>query len=128
MADTTIAGAARQTVTSVRTFVVGQVDTQISGFAGQLHATSQSIRALADHARQDPNVAVSAQIVEQAASAIDRVGDYFGSRKAAHLVSDFEAYSQKQPLVATLLATVAGFAISRALKASSTRRLADGNA
>lgn len=128
MADTTVADAAKQTVTSVRTFIVGQVDTQIAGLGDQLHSTSESIRTLADHARQDPNVAVSAQIVEQAGSVIDRVADYFQNRKAAHLMSDFEAYSRKQPLIATLAATVAGFAISRALKASSTRRFNEDNA
>ena len=128
MAETTVVGAAKQTATSVGTFIVEQVDTQINGLGQQLHATSESIRALAAQARQDPNVAVSAAVVEQAGSILDRAADYFQNRKAAHLLSDFEAYSQKQPLIATLAATVVGFTISRALKASSTRRFNDGNA
>jgi hypothetical protein len=77
MADTTVVGAAKQTATSVRTFLVGQVDTQINGLGRQLHATSESVRALAAQARQDPNVAVTAAIVEQAGSILDRAGDYF---------------------------------------------------
>ena len=128
MADNSVAEAAKQTVASVRTFIVGQVDTQINGLGQQLHETSESIRGLGDHARQDPNVALSAQLAEQASAALDRAASYLQSHKAEHVARDLEAYSRKQPLVATLAATVVGFTISRALKASSSRRFNEGNA
>ena len=128
MADNSVAGAAKQTVSGVRTFIVGQVDTQIESLGKQLHATSDSIRSMADHARQDPNVAASALVVDQASAALDRAAAYFQERKSQDVLSDLEAFSRSQPLVATFAATLVGFTLSRALKASSTRRFNDGNA
>lgn len=127
MADNSVAGVAKQTVSSVRTFVVGQVDTQIGSLGQQLQATSESLRGLGEHARQDPNVAISAQLAEQGSAWLDRAAEYLQSHKAEHVAGDLEAFSRRQPLVATLAATALGFAISRAVKASSARRLNEGN-
>ena len=113
---------AKQTTTGVRTFLAGQVDVQIDGLGQRLTETSQSLRSLGEQARQDPNVAVTAILAEQAGSLVDRAAAYLRGKKAQELASDFEGFSRRQPLLATLAATVAGFTLSRALKASSTRR------
>ncbi len=116
---------AKQTATSVRTFLAGQVDAGIDGLGQRLSETSQSVRSLGEHARQDPNVALTAALADGAGSVLDRAATYLQGKKAQEVLNDFESYSRRQPLLATLAAAVTGFTLSRAMKASSTRRAQD---
>jgi len=45
-------------------------------------------------------------------------------RGVERIAVDLEAFSRERPLTATLVATLVGFAVSRAIKASSVRRFA----
>jgi len=127
MADNSVGEVAKQTATSVRTFLAGQVDGQINSLGQRLQETAESVRSLGDQARHDQNVALAAELADRTSAVLERAAGYLHGRKADELLSDFEAYSQKQPLIATLAATAVGFTISRALKASSTRRFQDGS-
>jgi hypothetical protein len=91
-------------------------------FAAKLHATSGNLHAVTGRLRSDPFVAPVAPLVEQAEAGISRAARYLDGRGVERIAVDIETFSRERPIAATLIATAAGFALSRAIKASSLRR------
>jgi hypothetical protein len=113
---------ARKSATSAREFALGQLDDQVRALAARLRSTSASLNAVAEQLKKDPFVAPAAPLVEQAEVAVERAATYLDSRGAERIAVDLEAFSRQRPVTATLVATLVGFAVSRAIKASSVRR------
>jgi hypothetical protein len=114
--------SARKSVASAREFALDQIDGQVGEFAAKLHATSGNLHAVTSRLRSDPFVAPVAPLVEQAEAGISRAALYLDGRGVERIAVDIETFSRERPIAATLIATVAGFALSRAIKASSLRR------
>jgi hypothetical protein len=72
--------------------------------------------------RSDPIMAPLAPLVEQAEGAFAKAATYLEGRGVDKIVLDVETLSRKRPVAATLVATLVGFAFSRAVKASSAKR------
>ncbi|MBD5633338.1 MAG: hypothetical protein IAI49_02565 [Candidatus Eremiobacteraeota bacterium] len=122
MIATTLADSARKSVSAARAFALGQIDGQVKAFAEKLRATSGSLNGVSASLRTDPIVASVAPLVDQAEAAVGRFATYLDERGVDRIAIDLEAFSRANPIAATLAATLVGFTISRAVKASSVRR------
>src|SRR5829696_6432158 len=96
----------------------GRVRRQVSGTADDARQIAQQLR---EQGKDGP-----AKLAEQAADRAQRLGDYLQSSDADRILSDIEDFGRRQPLAIMLGGLAAGFAASRFLKASSTRRQATG--
>ena len=103
-------------------YVTAQIDTQLAAFAKRVSASGNTLLAVAKQLSDDPNLAVLAPLVTQAATTVERFASSFGGRDIGELWRDVERFARKQPWLATLAASGAGFTISRAVKASAKRR------
>ncbi len=122
MARSDVVQTTKKTVTSVRDYVAAQADHQLASFADRIHGTEATLRSVTNDLQSDEILSFAAPFLEQAAKALGDASTYLQTTKTGEVASDLEAFGRKQPLVATLVAAAAGFAVSRALKASSSRR------
>jgi hypothetical protein len=88
----------------------------------KLDATAGSLGAVSAELRGDPIVASIAPIVDQTQAAIERAAGYLRESDVERIAIDLESFSRSRPVTATLIATLVGFSVSRAVKASSARR------
>jgi hypothetical protein len=119
---TTLVDSARKSASAAGTFALGQLDAQVREFAGKLRATSGSLTAMTKQLRADPIISSAAPLMEQAEVAISGAAAYLESRGVGTIAIDLEKLSRSRPIEATLVASLLGFALSRAVKASSMRR------
>jgi hypothetical protein len=103
-------------------YLNAQVKTQMSALEQRLRASGATLDAVAKQLTSDPNLSLLAPLATQGASRIERFADVFAGREPAQLWHDAEKFARHRPLTATLGATVVGFAISRAVKASAGKQ------
>ena len=63
-----------------------------------------------------------ANLAEQVANQADRVGDYLKGASGDRILRDVEDFARRQPMLVAAASLALGFAASRFLKASSSRR------
>mgnify|MGYP001275686842 CR=1 FL=1 len=98
-----------------------QVD-QRSTLAGeQVNSTASDIRSVADQLREQGKDQ-PAKLAEQAAERAERLGDYLQRADGDTILGDLEDFGRRQPWAVIAGGVALGFAASRFLKASSTRR------
>jgi len=117
-----IFGSAQKSAWAGRDFVVGQLNAQVHELGAKLDATSSSLGAVSAELRRDPIVASVAPVVDQTQSAVERAARYLKESDVERIAIDLETFSRSRPVAATLIATLVGFSVSRAVKASSARR------
>lgn len=100
-------------------YVSAQIETQLSVLGKRLNTSGETLRAVAKQLSDDPNLAALAPLVTQGATRVERFASSFTGRDVGTLWRNTERFARKRPWVATLAASAAGFAISRAVKASS---------
>jgi stage V sporulation protein SpoVS len=122
MVATRFVDSARSSVEAARDFALGQIDDQIHEVAAKLRTTSGSLGAMTEQLRKDPFIAAAAPFIEQAETAVAGAAAYLEERGIDRIAVDVETFSRERPITATLVATLVGFAVSRAVKASSVRR------
>jgi hypothetical protein len=112
-----VAGRAQQTVKT-------QLD-QRSTQAGETATTvSRAVRGASEQLRgQGEDLA--ARIIDQAADRAEQVGQYLRQSNADQILRDVENFGRSQPWAVIASGIVLGFAASRFLKASSSRRYQD---
>jgi hypothetical protein len=114
--------SARKSAWAGRDFVVEALNAQVHELGAKLDATSGSLRAVSTELRGDAIAASVAPVVDQTQSAVERAARYLRESDVERIAVDLEAFSRSRPVTATLIATVVGFSVSRAVKASSARR------
>ena len=114
--------SAQKSASSARDYALSRVNGQVDEFAGKLKTTSGSLHGMTAQLRADPIVAPVAPLFEQAELAFGRAASYLDGRGVDKIALDVESFSRNRPVAATLVATLVGFAVSRAVKASSVRR------
>jgi hypothetical protein len=114
--------SAQRSASSARDYAIGRANGQVGEFAAKLRTTSGSLHEMTAQLRSDPIIAPIAPLVEQAEGAFAKAASYFEGRGVDKIVLDVEAMSRKRPVAATLVASLVGFAVSRAVKASSVHR------
>jgi hypothetical protein len=83
------------------------------------------VRSIADELRSQGKEA-PANLAEQVASQADRVGDYLKGASGDRILRDAEDFARRQPMLVAAAGLALGFAASRFLKASSSRRYESG--
>jgi hypothetical protein len=98
-----------------------QVDQRSTEAGQRIAGTAGDVRSVAEELRRQGKDA-PANLAEQLAGRADRVGDYLKGASGDRILRDVEDFARRQPLLVAAGGLVLGFAASRFLKASSSRR------
>jgi hypothetical protein len=98
-----------------------QVDQRSTQAGDQAHATAQDMRGVADQLRGQGKD-TPARVAEQVADRAESFGTYLRDADGDQLLQDVEDFARRQPWLVAAGGLALGFAASRFLKASSSRR------
>ncbi len=98
-----------------------QVDQRSTQAGQQVSTTASDIRSVAEQLR-DQGKDQPAKLAEQAAQRAETLGDYLQRSDGDTILSDVEDFGRRQPWAVIAGGVALGFAASRFLKASSSRR------
>ena len=98
-----------------------QVDQRSTQAGERVAGTASDVRSIAEELRNQGKDA-PANLAEQVANRADRVGDYLKEASGDRLLRDVEDFARRQPMLVAAGGLVLGFAASRFMKASSSRR------
>jgi hypothetical protein len=110
-------GATQQARTRFR----DQVDQRSTQAGERLSGTASDVRSVAEELRRQGKD-TPARLAEQAAGQADRVADYLKGASGERILRDVEDLARRRPWAVAAGGLVLGFAASRFLKASSSRR------
>jgi hypothetical protein len=103
-----------------------QVDQRSTQAGERVAGTASDVRSIAEELRNQGKDA-PANLAEQVANQADRVGDYLKEASGDRLLRDVEDFARRQPMLVAAGGLVLGFAASRFMKASSSRRYQSGS-
>ncbi|MBV9440934.1 MAG: hypothetical protein JOZ24_13165 [Candidatus Eremiobacteraeota bacterium] len=126
MQTTDVRQAAQGAVDQSKSFVNRQVDQRTTQLGDQIGGVADDLRGIADNLRQNETIGIAGSYVEQGADLIDGAAQYLRDADADRLMMDIEGLARRQPWACAAGALVIGFAASRFLKTSSTRRYLAG--
>jgi hypothetical protein len=112
---------AGQATEKARKSLQEQVDRRSTEAGEQVGSTARDMRSVAEQLRSQGKEK-PAQLADQAADQVERVGGYLRDSDADKLLRDIEDFGRRQPWVVVVGGLALGFAASRFLKASSSRR------
>jgi hypothetical protein len=112
---------ARGAMGQARGRVSEQVDQRSTQAGERIAGTAGDVRSIADELRSQGKD-TPANLAEQAANQADRVGDYLKGASGDRILRDVEDFARRQPMLVAAAGLALGFAASRFLKASSSRR------
>jgi len=98
-----------------------QVDQRSTQAGERVAGTASDVRSIAEELRNQGKDA-PANLAEQVANQADRVGDYLKGASGDRILRDVEDFARRQPMLVAAAGLALGFAASRFLKASSSRR------
>jgi hypothetical protein len=98
-----------------------QVDQRSTQAGQQVATTASDIRSVADQLREQGKDQ-PAKLAEQAAQRAETIGDYLQRSDGDTILGDLEDFGRRQPWAVIAGGVALGFAASRFLKASSSRR------
>jgi hypothetical protein len=98
-----------------------QVDQRSTQAGERIAGTASDVRSIAQELRTQGKDA-PANLAEQIAGQADRVGDYLKGASGDRILRDVEDFARRQPMLVAAAGLALGFAASRFLKASSSRR------
>ena len=98
-----------------------QVDQRSTQAGERITGTASDVRTIAQELRNQGKEA-PANLAEQVASQADRLGDYLKGASGDRILRDAEDFARRQPMLVAAAGLALGFAASRFLKASSSRR------
>jgi hypothetical protein len=98
-----------------------QVDQRSTQAGDQVHSAAQDVRGVADQLRGQGKDA-PARVAEQVADRAESFGTYLRDADGERLLRDVEDVARRQPWLVAAGGLALGFAASRFLKASSSRR------
>ena len=102
-----------------------QVDQRSTQAGERVAGTASDVRSVAEELRNQGKDA-PARLAEQVAGQADRVGDYLKEASGDRILRDVEDFARRQPWLVAASGLVLGFAASRFMKASSSRRYESG--
>jgi hypothetical protein len=98
-----------------------QVDQRSTQAGERVAGTASDVRSIAEELRNQGKDG-PATLAEQVAGQADRVGDYLKGASGDRILRDAEDFARRQPWLVAAGGLALGFAASRFLKASSSRR------
>lgn len=102
-----------------------QVDQRSTQAGERIAGTAGDVRSIAEELRNQGKDG-PATLAEQVAGQADRVGDYLKGASGDRILRDVEDFARRQPWLVAAGGLALGFAASRFLKASSSRRYQAG--
>ena len=102
-----------------------QVDQRSTQAGDQVHSAAQDVRGVADQLRGQGKD-TPARVAEQVADRAESFGTYLRDADGERLLRDVEEVARRQPWLVAAGGLALGFAASRFLKASSSRRYQAG--
>jgi hypothetical protein len=102
-----------------------QVEQRSTQVGEQIHEQASDLRSVSD-ALRDQGQDRPAQLADRIAGYAEQAGTYLKEADADTILSDAEQFGRQRPGAVAVGALAAGFAASRFLKASSSRRYAGG--
>ena len=112
---------ARGAVGQARGRLSDQVDQRSTQAGERIAGTASDVRSIAEELRSQGKD-TPANLAEQVANQADRVGDYLKGASGDRILRDVEDFARRQPMLVAAAGLALGFAASRFLKASSSRR------
>jgi hypothetical protein len=112
---------ARGAMGQARGRISEQVDQRSTQAGERVAGTASDVRSVAEELRNQGKEA-PANLVEQVAGQADRLGDYLKGASGDRILRDVEDFARRQPMLVAAASLALGFAASRFLKASSSRR------
>ena len=112
---------ARQAAAPVQDRIREELTTRSSQLGDQAGVLGQALRRTSEELQGQGQDAV-ARLPEQAASMIEQWAEYLRRADADRILQDLEDFGRRQPWAVAAGGIAAGFAASRFLKASSSRR------
>jgi hypothetical protein len=103
-----------------------QVDQRSTQAGDQVQSAAQDVRKVAEQLRGQGKEA-PARVAEQVADRAESFGNYLHDADGDRLLGDAEAFARRQPWLVAAGGLALGFAASRFLKASSSRRYQAGS-
>jgi len=101
-----------------------QIDQRSTQAGERLQSTASDVRSVGEELRKQGKHE-PAKLADQAAQRAERLGGYLKESDGDRILRDVEDFGRRQPLALLAGGLVLGFAASRFLKASSSRRYAD---
>jgi hypothetical protein len=102
-----------------------QIDQRSTQAGDEIRSTAHQVRSLAEQLRAEGK-ATPARMVEQAADRAESFGNYLRNADGDRLLDDAESFARRQPRAVAAGGLALGLAVSRLLKASSSRRYRSG--
>ena len=112
---------AQETAQQAKRGVREQVDQRSTEAGERVGSMAQDVRSVADELRSQGKDQ-PAKLAEQAAERAESLGDYLRRSDGDTILRDVEDFGRRQPWAVVAGGVVLGFAASRFLKASSSRR------
>jgi ElaB/YqjD/DUF883 family membrane-anchored ribosome-binding protein len=112
---------AQQATGQAKNRLFSEVDTRSTQAGEQLRSTADDVRSVAVELRGQGNDK-PAELAEKAAERVQRLGDYLHGSDGDRLLRDVEDFARRRPWAVVAGGAALGFAASRFLKASSSRR------
>ena len=103
-----------------------QLDERSTQAGEQVRAMSSALRSSGEQLRAEGHE-TPAKVIDGTAERVDRLGSYLRDADSNRILADIEGWARKRPWVAAAAGTLVGFAASRFLKASSSRRYERGS-
>lgn len=98
------------------------VDERSTQMGSELQSAAQALRRSGEQLRSEGNGTQAASATEFVAEKIEHLGSYLERKDADSMMRAVEDTARRRPWMVAGAAAVAGFALSRFLKASSERR------
>jgi hypothetical protein len=121
-----VKGKAQEGAQQAKRGVRDQVDQRSTEAGHRVGSTAQDIRSVSDELRKQGKDQ-PAKLADQAADRAERLGDYLKRSDGDTILRDVEDFGRQRPWAVIAGGIALGFAASRFLKASSTRRYETGN-
>ena len=102
-----------------------QIDQRSTQAGDEISSAAHHVRSLAEQLRAEGKD-MPARMVEQAADRSESFGSYLRNADGDRLLGDAESFARRQPWAVAAGGLALGFAASRLLKASSSRRYRSG--
>jgi hypothetical protein len=88
----------------------------------RLATAASDLRTIGDRVRRNGGSFLAPFLADQTANVVDRFGRYLDETGGDQLLADAERFARAQPWALFTITAATGFAVSRILKASSSRR------
>jgi hypothetical protein len=112
---------AQQAAGQAKGRLASEVDGRSTQAGEQLRSTAGDVRSVAEELRKQGKDK-PAELADRAAERAERVGSYLRDSDGDRILRDIEDFGRSKPWAVALGGLVVGFAASRFLKASSSRR------